>query len=53
VEVVLKAAGKEERGEFVIDHLPRQGTRDGFVTFTTDPRTADSVEARAAGFQMP
>ena len=27
VEVVLKANGKEERGMFVIDRLPRQGKR--------------------------
>lgn len=53
VEVVLKAAGKEERGEFVVDHLPRRGRRDGYVNFQTDPRKAESVEARAAGFQMP
>lgn len=53
VEVVLKAAGREERGEYVVDHLPRQGTREGYVTFMTDPRKAETLEARAAGFQAP
>lgn len=52
VEVVLKG-GKEERAQFVIEHLPRHGRREGFVTFETDPRTAQSVEARALGFQLP
>jgi uncharacterized protein (TIGR02588 family) len=53
VEVVLKANGKEERGMFVIDRLPRQGKRRGIVTFETDPRLASAVEARALGFAEP
>jgi len=53
VEVVLKRNGKEERGMFVIDRLPRQGKRQGVVTFETDPRLASSVEARALGYAEP
>ena len=53
VEVLLKANGKEERGMFVIDRLPRQGIRRGIVTFETDPRRASSVEARALGYAEP
>jgi uncharacterized protein (TIGR02588 family) len=53
VEVLLKANGKEERGMFVIDRLPRQGIRRGIVTFETDPRGASSVEARALGYAEP
>ena len=53
VEVVLKANGKEERGMFVIDRLPRQGKRQGIVTFETDPRLASTVEARALGYAEP
>jgi uncharacterized protein (TIGR02588 family) len=53
VEVVLKANGKEERGMFVIDRLPRQGKRRGVVTFAADPRLASSVEARALGYAEP
>jgi uncharacterized protein (TIGR02588 family) len=53
VEVVLKRDGKEERGMFVIDRLPRRGKRRGVVTFETDPRLASSVEARALGYAEP
>ena len=53
VEVVLKGDGKEERGMFVIDRLPRQGKRRGVVTFATDPRLARSLEARALGYAEP
>ena len=53
VEVVLKANGKEERGMFVIDRLPRRGKRRGIVTFETDPRLASTVEARALGYAEP
>ena len=53
VEVLLKRDGKEERGMFVIDRLPRQGKRRGVVTFETDPRLANSVEARALGYAEP
>ena len=53
VEVVLKANGKEERGMFVIDRLPRQGKRRGIITFETDPRLASTLEARALGYAEP
>ena len=53
VEVLLKGNGQEERGMFVIDRLPRQGKREGVVTFETDPRLAGSVEARALGYAEP
>jgi len=53
VEVVLKTAGKEERAEFVIDHLPKHGQREGYVTFRTDPRAAENVQVRALGYQTP
>ena len=53
VEVLLKANGKEERGMFVIDRLPRQGIRRGIVTFETDPRLASTLEARALGYAEP
>ena len=53
VEVLLKVESKEERGMFVIDRLPRKGKRRGVVTFETDPRLADTVEARALGYAEP
>jgi uncharacterized protein (TIGR02588 family) len=53
VEVLLKGNGKEERGMFVIDRIPRKGQRRGAVTFETDPRLASSVEARTLGYAEP
>lgn len=53
VEIVLKSKGSEERAAFVIDHLPKHGRRDSYVTFHTDPRTAESLRARALGYQTP
>ena len=52
VEVVLEAAGREERGEFVVAFLPRGGTREASVTFRTDPATG-SLRARVLGYEKP
>ena len=54
IEVVLESGGEEqERGEFQIAFLPRRATREGWVTFQTDPRTASRIKARALGFEKP
>jgi uncharacterized protein (TIGR02588 family) len=53
VEVLLKSDGKEERGRFVIDHLPKQGRRSGFVIFDNDPSQATTLQARALGYAEP
>ncbi len=53
VEVLVTTGGKEERAGFVIDYLPRHGTRDGFVTFATNPERAEQVQARATGYARP
>ena len=54
IEVVLESGGEEkERGEFQIAFLPRRATREGWVTFETDPRTAERIKARALGFEKP
>ena len=52
VEVVLEAAGQTERGEFVVAFLPRGGTREASVTFTTDP-AAGTLRARVLGYEKP
>lgn len=53
VEVVLAAGAEgEERGEFVVAFLPRRATREGFVTFTQDPR-ATQLKARVLGYEKP
>ena len=54
VEVVLEGAGprEPERGEFTLAFLPRGGTREGWVTFRSDPRQG-RLTARALGYEEP
>jgi len=54
VEVVLEsgAAAEPERAELTLAFLPRGGTREGWVTFRTDPR-AGTLTARALGYEKP
>lgn len=53
VEVTLAHEGAEpERGEFVIAFVPRRSSREGFVTFKSDPRTG-RLEARILGYEKP
>jgi uncharacterized protein (TIGR02588 family) len=54
VEVTLESGGKEqESAEFEIAFLPRHSTREGWVTFKTDPRTVEQMQARVLGFEKP
>lgn len=54
IEVVLEAGGEvKERAEFDIAFLPRRSTREGWVAFQTNPRTAESIRARALGYEKP
>ncbi|OWY68007.1 hypothetical protein B7486_28760 [cyanobacterium TDX16] len=54
IEVTLNNDGKEvETAEFEIAFLPRHSTRRGWVTFQTDPRTVEQMEARVLGFEKP
>jgi len=55
VEVTLESngAGAEiERGEFSVPFLPRGATREGRVSFRTDPR-AGQLKARVLGYEQP
>jgi uncharacterized protein (TIGR02588 family) len=53
VEVTLERdAAEAERGEFGVAFLPRGGTREGFVTFRSDPRSARLVP-RVLGYEKP
>ena len=52
IEVVLKAGGKEETGDFEIAFLPRRGSREAWVTFKSDPRSG-TLEARVLGYEKP
>lgn len=54
IEVVLESGGKEqESAEFEIAFLPRHSTREGWVTFQTDPRTVEKMNARVLGYEKP
>lgn len=54
VEVTLESGGQEqESAEFELAFLPRHSTREGWVSFKTDPRTAEQMQARVLGFEKP
>ena len=54
VEVQLIQQGRElERSEFVVAFLPRKATREGWVTFKTNPATAEQITARVLGYEKP
>ena len=57
VEVTLEgngggAAAETERSEFSIPFLPRGATREGRVSFRTDPRLG-RLQARVLGYEKP
>ena len=53
IEVVMESGGEEQaRGELDVAFLPRHATREGWVTFAQDPRTAQ-LKARVLGYQKP
>jgi uncharacterized protein (TIGR02588 family) len=45
-------AGEPVRGEITIAFLPRRATREGWVTFQQDPRSA-RLTARVLGYEKP
>jgi uncharacterized protein (TIGR02588 family) len=54
VEVTLLNGQEEvETAELTIAFLPRQSTRSGWVTFTTDPATVEKIEPHVLGYQEP
>lgn len=58
IEVTLENAGGDDgggepvRGELTIAFLPRRATREGWVTFQQDPRSA-RLTARVLGYEKP
>jgi uncharacterized protein (TIGR02588 family) len=53
IEVLMESAGaRQERGELDIPFLPRGATREGWVTFEQDPRSAQ-LKARVLGYEEP
>ncbi len=54
IEVMLTGTGvTDEKAELEIAFLPRRATREGWVTFQTDPRTAGRIEVRVLGYEKP
>ncbi|MCC5624562.1 hypothetical protein [Nostoc sp. CHAB 5715] len=54
IEVVLENDGKEQESrELAIALLARHSTREGWVTFQTDPRTGQQLQARVLSFEKP
>lgn len=54
IEVTLNNGGEEqENAQFEIAFLPRHSQREGWVTFTIDPRTVEEIEARVLGLEKP
>jgi len=53
IEVVMVSGSDEkERSELEIPFVPRHSTREGWVTFEQDPRTAQ-LKARVLGYEKP
>lgn len=53
VQVTLESAGgAHEQSEITFAALPRRASREGYVTFQTDPRTAP-LKARVLGYEEP
>ena len=53
IAVSLRKGNNREEGEFQLDYVPGHSTRDGEVTFDTNPAEADGIVARVAGYQLP
>lgn len=54
IEVRLtKPDDTHELADFELPFLPPRSSRQGMVTFETDPRTAKLLAGRAIGYQMP
>lgn len=53
IEVLMESGGAETaRGELDIPFVPRRATREGWVTFEQDPRSAQ-LKARVLGYEEP
>lgn len=53
VQVSLERAGEEpEDAEFTVAMLPRDATREGWVTFTDDP-SSGTMQIHVLGFERP
>jgi uncharacterized protein (TIGR02588 family) len=52
VEVTLTIGGREERAQVTLPFLPRDAPREGWVTFSEDPRRG-RLSSRVIGYTVP
>lgn len=54
VEVSLEKGGKTlETAQLAVDYCPKESTREGWVSFSTDPVQADTIRARVVSYEKP
>lgn len=54
VEISLEKGGEElEKAELDVDYCPKESTREGWVSFNTNPAEADTVKARVVSYEKP
>ena len=54
VEIFLEKSGEElEKAELDVDYCPKESTREGWVSFDTNPAEADTVKARVVSYEKP
>ena len=54
VELSMEKGGREmEKATFEVDHCPQGSKREGWVSFNSDPTTADTLRARVVGYKKP
>lgn len=52
VEIEVSRRGRDEKAGFSLDHVPRGGARQGWVSFDA-PLQKSELEARVLGYQEP
>lgn len=54
VEISLEKGGESlEKAELDVDYCPKESTREGWVSFNTDPAKADTIRARVVSYEKP
>jgi uncharacterized protein (TIGR02588 family) len=54
VELSMQKDGQEvEKGELQVAFLPKEGRREGWISFSSDPARADTVIARVVSYEKP
>lgn len=54
VEITLEKGGEElEKAELDVDYCPKESTREGWVSFNSNPAEADTIKARVVSYEKP